>query len=337
MTVTVKDVAKLAGVAPSTVSRVINDNPNITEATKEKVRAVMRELNYTPNIAARNLGKNIASAIGIILPPLDSKERLSNPFFLETMDAISEEAHRYDLSTAIVTAKNFDSLLLNVKSMVQKKQADGFVLLYANSDDPVLEYLYQENVPFTLIGQPATHEQEIVYVDNDNQLLGKQATEYLIQNGHKHILFVTNTTHENVYFERYFGYQKALMLHDLTVHDSVVIHNGSTDTTVLETIKKTHATALVALDDLVALRVMQVAQSHNINVPDDLSLISFNNSIFTTLTHPHLTSIDIEVSQLGQVAMAKLYEKIHQKLTIGVRLVIPHTLVERETVKKLVD
>lgn len=223
MAITVKDVAKKAGVATSTVSRVINDHPSISETTKKKVRKVMDDLFYVPNMTARNLGKRISNAVGVILPPLDSKERLGNPFYLEIMEAINDEARLYDMTTAIATAKSFELLLENVKRMHLQKQVDGFILVYSDSADPVIEYLYENQIPFTLIGQPYQHENNIVCVDNDNQLLGKQATEFLIQNGHKNILFVTNTTHESLYFERYFGYQKALTLNQFPTFPSVVL------------------------------------------------------------------------------------------------------------------
>lgn len=94
------------------------------------------------------------------------------------MEAINEEARNYDMTTAIATAKNFELLLENVQRMHLQKQVDGFILVYSDSQDTVIDYLYQNHIPFTLIGQPYHHENEIVYVDNDNQLLGKQATEF---------------------------------------------------------------------------------------------------------------------------------------------------------------
>ncbi|MBJ1692773.1 LacI family transcriptional regulator BopD [Enterococcus faecalis] len=332
MAITVKDVAKKAGVATSTVSRVINDHPSISESTKKKVRKVMDDLGYVPNMTAQNLGKRISSAIGVILPPLDSKERLGNPFYLEIMEAINEEARLYDMTTAIATAKSFDVLLENVKRMHLQKQVDGFILVYSDSKDPVIDYLYENNIPFTLIGQPYQHETEIVYVDNDNQLLGKQATEFLIENGHKNILFVTNTTHESLYFERYFGYQKAMMMQGLTVLPSVALEKPEDYMAFDDILHQNNATALVVIDDIFALRTMQLAQIYGYQVPETLSIISFNNSIFSTLTHPYLTSIDIDTSELGRMAMKKLYELIHEELTNGVRLVIPHKLIKRETV-----
>lgn len=333
MSITVKDVAKKAGVATSTVSRVINNHPSISEETKRKVRKVMDELGYIPNLAARNLGKNTASAIGVVLPPLNTKERLGNPFYLETIETINEEARKFNMSVAVASARDFETLLANVERMHRQKQVDGFILTYSDKFDPIITYLVNEKIPFTLIGQPYTHEEQIVYVDNDNQLVGKQATDHLIEKGHERILFITNTTHENLYFERYFGYQKALMMANLPLFPVVSFEETQDYPEFLEVLNDTKATALVVIDDLFAVRIIQLVQLLGYKVPDDLSVISFNNSIFTTLTHPYLTSLDIDVASLGSIATQQLMAQLtNQELQSSLRVVVPHQLIQRETV-----
>lgn len=333
MSITVKDVAKKAGVATSTVSRVINNHPSISEETKRKVRKVMDELGYTPNLAARNLGKKTASAIGVVLPPLNTKERLGNPFYLETIETINEEARKFNMSVAVASARDFDTLLANVEQMHRQKQVDGFILTYSDKYDPIITYLIEKKIPFTLIGQPYTQEESIVYVDNDNQLLGKQATDHLIDKGHQRILFITNTTHENLYFERYFGYQKALMMANLPLFPVVSFEETQDYPEFLEVLQETKATALVVIDDLFAVRIIQLAQLLGYKVPDNLSVISFNNSIFTTLTHPYLTSIDIDVASLGSIATQQLMAQLtNQEMHSSLRVVVPHELIQRETV-----
>ena len=332
MSITVKDVAKRAGVATSTVSRVINDHPSISEETKKRVRAIMDDMGYIPNLTARNLGKQVSNAIGIILPPLDSKERLGNPFYLETIETINEEARQSGMTVAIATALNFDSLLENVKQMHRQKQVDGFILTYSDNHDPIIRYLMDEEVPFTLIGQPYNHEQKITYVDNDNQLLGKQATEYLINHHHQKILFITNTTQENVYFERYFGYQKAMMLANLEVKPAVTFQHPEDYVNFEELLKVEKPTALVVIDDLFAMRIIQLLNLYQYQVPDDLSIISFNNSIFATLVHPYLTSIDVDVAELGKMATQSLIHKLNDNQQTSGRMVVPHQLIKRETV-----
>lgn len=330
--VTVKDVAQKAGVAPSTVSRVINHHPSISEQTKKKVFKVMDELGYVPNISARNLGKRTTSAVGIILPPLNSKERLANPFFLEIMEAINKEARQNELTTALAIAKDAETLFENVKAMHKEKQVGGFILTYSVLDDPIFRYLSDHDIPFVLIGQPYDKQTRVVYVDNDNQMLGQEAADYLISKGHQNILFITNTTKENIFYERYFGYQKAMMLAQLEVQQSLTLNEHEDYIKVEQRIKESNATAIIALDDIFALRIMQLVELYGYRVPDDISIISFNNSIFSTLTHPYLTTLDIETSKLGQKAMNKLAALIRGEVTDGTRFVIPHRLIGRETV-----
>lgn len=332
MSITVKDVAREAGVAASTVSRVINDHPSISAETKTRVRQVMEDLGYVPNMTARNLGKQISSTIGVILPPLDSKERLGNPFYLETIEAVNEEAAHYQMAVAVASAPDFPKLLASVQRMHQQKQVDGFILTYSDQRDPILEYLLQENIPFTLIGQPYHYEDQVVFVDNDNQLLGKQATDHLIEKGHREILFVTNTTKENLYFERFFGYQKAMMMAGYPLHPAVTFESPADYVAFEDILKTSKATGLVVIDDLFAVRTMQLCTMYGYRIPEDLSVVSFNNSIFSTLTHPYLTSLDIDVAKLGTIATQKLMEQLRQQMTDGVKVIVPHQLIQRETV-----
>lgn len=332
MSITVKDVAREAGVAASTVSRVINDHPSISAETKTRVRQVMADLGYVPNMTARNLGKQISSTIGVILPPLDSKERLGNPFYLETIEAVNEEAAHYQMAVAVASAPDFSKLLASVQRMHQQKQVDGFILTYSDQRDPILEYLLQESIPFTLIGQPYRYEDQIVFVDNDNQLLGKQATDHLIEKGHREILFITNTTKENLYFERFFGYQKAMMIAGYPLHPAVTFESPADYVAFEDILKSSKATGLVVIDDLFAVRTMQLCTLYGYRIPEDLSVVSFNNSIFSTLTHPYLTSLDIDVAKLGTIATQKLMEQLQQQTTDGVKVIVPHELIQRETV-----
>ncbi|MCU7557688.1 LacI family DNA-binding transcriptional regulator [Macrococcus capreoli] len=332
MAITVKDVAKKAGVATSTVSRVVNNHPSISEATKKKVQKVMDELGYVPNIAARNLGKRTSNAIGIILPPLNSKERMANPFFLEIIEAITDESRNNNMTTAVAVAKSLNDLLEDVKVMHTQKQVSGFILAYAHQGDPVIAYLTENHIPFTLIGQPYTQHETISYIDNDNQLLGQHATEYLIEKGHRNILFVTNSIKEGIYFERYFGYQKAMMINQLKPYDSVSIIEHTDYADFEDTLITSKASAIVVLDDIFALRVMQLVQMYGYQVPDDISVISFNNSILSTLTHPYLTTIDIDASQLGHEAVRMLIRQLNGENTSITKIVVPHELIERETV-----
>lgn len=332
MSVTIKDVAREVGVAPSTVSRALKDHPSISEETKERVRKAMDKLGYVPNVAARNLASNLSNAVGVILPALGTKDKESNPFYLEVIAAINEEASHHQMTVSLATGENQEELLKNVQLMYRQKRVDGFILLYVREDDQVLDYLVDQHVPFTIIGQPYKYHNEASCVDNDNQILGRTATQYLIDKGHSNVLFVTNTENENFFKERYLGYRRCLKEQNLKVLDYSVLKEASDFLALKDKITSSQVSACIAIDDMFALRLIQFIQLNDWSVPDDISVISFNNSIFSTLIHPYITSIDVNSKELGHLALQEFLEQLKKTDSVKKRIIIPHRLIERETV-----
>ncbi|MDR0921836.1 MAG: LacI family transcriptional regulator [Lactobacillales bacterium] len=336
MAVTIKDVAKEVGVAPSTVSRVIQDSPSISEETKEKVRKAMKKLGYVPNIAAQNLVRGLTNSIGVVFPPMDD-ERHAQPFFMKVLSAINQEAGLSDVTVAIATGSTLKELLYNVKLMFKQRRVDGFILLSAYDNDPVRDYLMEQKIPFVLIGTPNQHANEISYVDNDNQLLGKNAVDYLVSKGHRRIVFLTDTLEDYLMFERYFGYQRGMHAAGLNMYSEIYLDRKLPETVISfqEQIKEVDATAVIVMDDILGLRATQLLNMYGYKVPDDISVLSFNNSIFAELVHPYLSSFDIHVAELGQVALRKLTAEIRDGDVAHTKVIIPHELVQRESVLDL--
>ena len=335
MGITIKDVAEKAGVATSTVSRVINNSVSISEKTKNKVNQVMDELGYTPNSAARNLGKGRANSVALILPPLKSREEMSIPFFLEIIESINEEAQHCGLSVSLAIAKNFSDLLSNVKRMHAQKQVDGFILLYSNVEDPVADYLYKNKLNFSLVGLPCDRKNKITYVDNNNKLLGHDATDYLIKKGHKNILFVTNRIKENVHLERFEGYKQAMSSAGLNFFEPVNIESETDFLDFSLVLEKSKITAVVIIEDLLAFKVMQYVKHIGYMLPQQLSVISFNNTIFSTLSHPYITNVDINISLLAKYSFQYVIEQINGKNSCGMKSFVPHKVIEHESVTVL--
>lgn len=335
MSVTIKDVAKEVGVAPSTVSRTLKDHPSISQETKEKVRKAMDKLGYVPNVSAQNLASKYVDTIGIILPVISSKERKSNPFYLEIITAMNEEASKQKVTISIASASTQEELLANVELMYRQKRVDGFIMLYVEEDDKVLDYLVTNKVPFTMIGQPYKYFNETSCVDNDNQLLGYTATQHLLDKGHQKIIFVTNNQKENFFKERYFGYQKCLMEKEMTSLPVMSLIDPQSYLTFETCLKEEKPTACIAIDDMFALRLIQMLNLSGYKVPDDISVISFNNSIFTTLLHPYITSIDVNATQLGKTAVEEFLTQLKEPTELKKRVIIPHKLIENETVMKM--
>ena len=189
MAVTIKDVAALAGVSPSTVSRTCKDNPSISWETKEKVRRAMAQLGYEPNFQASNLATQNSRAIGIILPPSE-REAFENPFYLEAIRGISQFCNKRQYSNTVITGRDDQEILQVIRTMTRSGQVDGFILLYSRQKDPIADYLYSEGLLYVLIGKAYQFANQTIYIDNDNLLAGREAAEYLYGLGHRRIAYI---------------------------------------------------------------------------------------------------------------------------------------------------
>ena len=176
---TIKDVARRDGVIPSTVSRTLKDNPSISKETKAKVRAAMDELGYVPNSAAQMLATGLTHSLGFVLPPLTDRENISQPFYMEIITAINEEASSNSQVVSIATDALLEELVKQVELMYRQKRADGFIILYSRTNDPVKDYLLKEKVPFVVVGAAVDNNDKVTYIDNDNKELGQEAVNFL--------------------------------------------------------------------------------------------------------------------------------------------------------------
>lgn len=335
--VTIKDVAKRAGVNASTVSRVLKDSSAISQLTKERVRQAMDDLGYVPNRAAQMLASGLTQCVGVVLPPLTTPDRVSEPFFMEILTAINDQAKQQGFTVSIATSNSVEDLAEQVKLMYRQKRADGFLILYSEKDDPVQDYLSSENIPFVVIGTPIEADPNLISIDNDNQLMGEEAVKYLQRKGHKKLLFVTDDLTSRVCLDRYRGYQQAIEQLNLPVQP-ILLFDRKDPTTLdllIETVQREKITGLIVIGDLLSIRVIQFLSFYGLRVPDDLSLISFNNSIFSKMLHPYLTTFDINVAQLGQTSLIRLLDIIENRQQPSTEVIVPFNLKERESVRDL--
>ena len=340
MAVTIKDVAALAGVSPSTVSRTCKDNPSISRETKEKVRKAMLQLGYEPNFQASNLASQNSKTIGIILPP-SARETFENPFFLETIRGISQFCNGRQYISTIVTGQNSEELLGAIRTMVRSGQVDGFILLYSKADDAIIEYLNEEGLLYVLVGKAQQFANLTIYIDNDNVLAGKEATDYLYDLGHRKIAYLGSESIKLFSADRKTGYQLSMLQHDLVAEKKYTIEVNDVYLDeckpLLEMLQsEDRPTAIVVSDDILAVSLERVCIQCGLSIPEDLSIISFNDSLFARLTHPPLTSIDVNSCQLGIEAASQLINHIENPNLVATKIIVPHSLIERESCRRLV-
>lgn len=339
MAVTIKDVAALAGVSPSTVSRTCKNNPSISEETKERVRKAMAELGYEPNFQASNLASQNSRTIGIILPA-SAKEVYENSFYLEAIQGISHYCNGRQYMTTIVTGQDEAEILDAVRSMSRSGKVDGFIILYSKKDDPVIDYLFNEGLLYILIGKATQYTNQTIYIDNDNLLAGREAAEYLYQLGHRRIAYLGSDSSLMFSADRKAGYQLALASHQLPVRPEYCVEVKNVSENNEEAIRellmqKDRPTAILVSDDILAVSLERVCLENHLAIPEDLSIISFNNSLFARLTSPQLTSIDIGAGQLGSEAASQIINHIENPNLLATKIIVPHHLIERDSCCKI--
>lgn len=337
--VTIKDIAKVTGFSPSTVSRVIANNSRISEETKQKVRAAMEELGYHPNLTARNLVVKSTKTIGVIMPSSADKS-LQNPFFTEVLRGIGSYFHQEQFSMLLSSGQTEDEKFKEIERMVLGKYVDGIILLYSRLNDSVVDFLKEKSFPFVIVGKPSEYTDEIVHVDNDNIQAGKDITRHLIENGHRRIAFIGGAADLVVTIDRQKGYETALIEAGIPVLEEYIIHTEFLKSGGREAVEKileleVKPDAVVVSDDLISVGVISMLEEYGLKVPEDISLVSFNNIYFSEIIHPALTTVDIQIFRLGvESAKAVIQICTNQKVNEK-RIIIPHSIAYRNSVNLL--
>lgn len=337
MSVTIKDVAKRANVSPSTVSRVISNSDKISETTKKRVRKIMDEMGYHANLNARMLVQKSTKTIGVVMKHSTS-EAMYNPFFPELLSGISAECHKKDYSLMLTTGSSTESIYNEVVKMVQGKLVDGVIVTYSKQDDRVVPYLQEIDIPFVVIGKPAENFNSIMYIDNDNVLSGIEATEYLMNLGHERIGFVGDDPAYQVVQDRLMGFKSTLQKYAVDIPEHYIqlgSWNRGIHQTVLDHLleKKPHPTALIATSDTIGLQLLLALTSRKLKVPNDISVLSFNNTLISQIATPNMTSVDIQTFQLGLEATKSLIEIIIDPATFRKSIIIPSKIIERTSTR----
>lgn len=336
MGVTIKDVAKLANVAPSTVSRVLANNPKISDETKKRVLEAIKTLNYHPNFIARSLANNSTNTIGLILPNKD-EDLFKNPFFIQIMTGISIYAQKKGYYIMYAFSKDEDEELKFIKDYINSKLVEGIILLTSRTNDKCIKFLRHNEYPFVVVGRPEDTE-GIMWVDNDNFQAMYSVVNHLIINGHKNIAFIGGPNELNVSKDRFEGYWRALTAHGINPNTKLIVNNPDFSeefgyqamNKIFDEIMQEYElpTAVVTTDDLLAYGAMK---SINERGQIKISVVGFNNTPLAAYQNPPLSSVDINAKKLGYYAAKLLINRLQNKEQMPNHYIVETNLVERES------
>lgn len=337
MKLTIVDVAKKANVSVATVSRVMNGNYPVKAETKQRVLEIIEELNYIPNMQARELTQKKSSTIGVVVPSIN------NMFFPEVITGIETCLKLNSLSLILVCSNNDSEEEKLCVNNLLSRNVSGIIVIDPNSGNVDSKFYdtISKLTPVVFVNGPSASS-NISSVINDEEMGANIALNHLLENNHKDILFVRGKdsysydVKEKVY--------RATMenLNSFNPKNIINIGNGNSSETVdntvnifLDVLKKSSATAVFACNDLMAVGVLNSCKKLNLAVPKDLSIIGFDNIDLSKFVEPKLTTIDQNMFLLGTNAATLLLEKIEFDNSYSKRIILINSLVERDTVAKL--
>lgn len=334
MSVTIIDVARKAQVSPSTVSRVIADHPHISQETKDRVRAVMRELGYYPNAIARSLVNKTSNSLGVIRSRTN-EQTFANPFFPDVIRGISSVANQHHLNLVLSTSSCPQQEEKECLDMLRQRQVDGVVLLASHRDDQLIPCLAKEQFPFVLIGRYDGPEQ-INWVNNDNVAAAREAVEFLLSRGYQEIACLAGDPKFIVSHDRVQGYIEVLKSHRLPVEKDLIEYSdfsldGGFDATTRLLKKGRRFTGLFCVDDLLAVGAIQALQKEGFVIGRDIGVIGFNDTILGACIDPPLTTVHVPIYELGQAAAELLVNQISRSDAPPEQRNLPARLVVRDS------
>lgn len=332
MSVTIKDIAKIANVSHTTVSRALNNSPYINEDTKIKIKALAKELNYVPNYNAKSLVLLKSYVIGVFFSSIS--EGTSDTFFHEIIKGINKKMDK-EYNLVIRGIDDYANL-----PPIDNKNFDGIIVVsQSKNDDAFIENIIEKNIPTVVINRYIENNQLVNIMSNDTKG-SYDAVTYFIENNHKKIALIEgNREFESSEYRRK-GYIKALQDHNIEIKDEYIM-SGRYDMKsgyvnmqkLLEVQDK--PTAVFCSNDDIAVGAMKAIEEYGLRIPDDISIIGFDDSNFCNYVTPTLSSVKKDSLTMSEYGSINLLNLINNKEVNKTKVYIESKLIIRNSVKKL--
>ncbi|NQY34992.1 MAG: LacI family DNA-binding transcriptional regulator [Alteromonadaceae bacterium] len=330
---TIYDVSKLAGVSLATVSRVTSKNARVSDKTRQKVLDAMEDLGYRPNSIAQSLASNRTNSVGIMV------SELHGPFFGLMMAGIEKELRAAGKHVIITTGHSDENKEKDGIDFLISRNCDAIILHVEAVTDEYLIELCKGKTPVYLMSRYVDGLDENC-ISLDNELGGYLATTALIDKGHTDIAYITGPQFKGDARDRLTGHKRALAEHDILFNNDLYYIGDFRETGGIEGIKylinnKKSFTALICANDEMAAGAMIHARELGITVPDDLSIIGFDNIIFSRYVFPKLTTINNPIDEMGHMAAKLVLKNVYQHPDLLIKHSFEPSLITRDSVFNL--
>lgn len=322
--ISIREVARLAGVSPATVSRVINGTANVDDEKKKRVLNVVEETGFKPNQVARSLFKKSSKMIGVILP------NTSNSFFTEIIEYVEGEAFAQGYKIVICYSNNDSKKEIDNLNMLVSMNADGIILL-AN-DINIRDYLKNIKIPIVVVDRSLDSNNELTQILSDHYKGGILATEHLIECGCKNIVNMNGPMNLSSAKSRHDAYVDACKKYNLEiryVNSDYDFESGIKSTEELLE-KFPNVDGIIASNDIVAISVYKVLRKKGYRIPEDIMIIGFDNIRFSSIVTPEITTIEQPIEKMG-IQAVKSIVNFKNDLEVEKKYIFDTKLIKRET------
>ncbi|MDI4646473.1 catabolite control protein A [Cohnella hashimotonis] len=331
MTVTIYDVAREAGVSMATVSRVVNNNPNVKPQTRKKVYEAIERLGYRPNAVARGLASKKTTTVGVVIPDI------ANANFAEVARGIEDIANMYHYNIILCNADKRKEKEIRVINTLLEKQVDGLLFMGGVVTDEHIQAFNTSNVPIVLC---ATTDEKgtMPSVDIDHETAAYDAVRKLIGEGHTRIAMISGTLQDPANgYARYQGYKRALEESGIALDESLVRVGNYRYESGIEAVQYflelgERPTAVFAATDEMAIGAIHGIQDAGLSVPEDFSVIGVDNIRMASMVRPLLTTVAQPMYDIGAVSMRLLTKLMKKENVEQARVTLHHELIVRNSV-----
>ncbi len=333
--VTLKDVAERAGVSYQTVSKVIANQGSVSAETRARIQAVVRELEYRPNIRARNLRVQRSHLIGYSWQP--EPPDLYNPILEKFLQSIIQSAERQEHHILTFAWQQETDQLEEYHSLVQSGRVDGLILSSVDFNDRRVAYLMDLNFPFVAFGR-ANPEWDFAYIDIDGETGLRQMTEYLLALGHRRIAVLAWLKSSRTGEDRLQGYYRAMQEADISLEKEWIIHGENIVSAGYDEAKRLlqrppaeRPTALISMSDTLAIGAMNAAHDLGLIVGRDISISGFDDAPLSQYLQPPLTTVRQPIWEVGQRSIELLFQIMDGAAPAERQILLPPKLIIRQS------
>jgi LacI family transcriptional regulator len=327
-----EDIARKAGVSRSTVSRVINEEPHVSDRTRQRVLRIIQQEDFQPNPAARALVTRRSNILGVAIPQTMNVFFGDNSYYPMLLQGIAEMSNKLDYGMLLWLAESHEVRDGFAQRVARHRQPDGLILTSVIENDPLLERVLHLNRLFVMVETPPIEDDRINYVTVDNIAAEEEAVAYLIQQGRRRIAHVSGQLTIRDAADRLTGYMNGLIRAGLPVDEKLIFrgrfdrHHGFIGA---QQVLPHQPDAIIAGGDTIAIGVIDAVQKAGLRVPDDVAVIGFDDLDVASHSNPPLTTIRHSVQTVGSTAAQLLIDLIEGRLERPQRIVLPTELVVR--------